>query len=484
MDKFAVMNRRLIITIIVVMSVALLGLMGIQVYWIGDAIKVKEANFVRDVHQSMSEVVLSLEKEEMQRQYEQHLKRTQARNNLITAWDSVNQSMAQQLQVPMTRDEYRDFVNRSTKAQEMIQELVFGYKTADEEAPHIDPVHIDSIIGINLRKQGIQTMYEFGIFSPSRNAMVVQKTGRFPQQLLNESFAFELYPSINALRYADELLIYFPYEKRFLLGQLWELLTISVFLVIIIVLSFTATIFTIIRQKKLSDMKSDFFNNMTHEFKTPIATIGLACEALRDKDIQKSDSLISTYISMIDEENKRLGSMAEQILQSAVIEKGQLQLKYETIDIHDIIEECVATKSLQANKKNGKISTDLQAADHRFTGDRIHLTNVVLNLLDNAIKYSEDDLLLEVSSRNIPNAFEMSVKDNGIGISSANQMRIFEKLYRVPTGNIHNVKGFGLGLSYVKAIVEQHGGTIHLESELKKGTTFYIRLPLNGKTEN
>jgi two-component system phosphate regulon sensor histidine kinase PhoR len=230
-------------------------------------------------------------------------------------------------------------------------------------------------------------------------------------------------------------------------------------------------------------MKNDFVNNMTHEFKTPISTIGLACEALRDKDIQKSDGLYSTYISMIDEENKRLGTMAEQILQSAVIEKGQLTLKLETIDIHDIIEESVATKSLQANKKNGKIITNLNAIDHRFMGDRIHLTNVVLNLLDNAIKYSEDDLLIEVSSRNIPNAFELSVKDNGIGISSANQKRIFEKLYRVPTGNIHNVKGFGLGLNYVKAIVEQHSGTIHLESELKKGTTFYIRLPLNGKQE-
>ncbi len=465
------------------MSIALLGLMGIQVYWIGDAIKVKEATFVRDVHKAMSEVVLVLEKDEMKRQYEQRLKLATARNNLITAWDSVNLSMAQQLQKPMSREQYQDFVTRSTSAQEMIQEMIFGYKNGNEEAPDLQPTRIDSLLKSNLRKYGIQTTYEFGIFSPTKNAMVIQKTGRYPQQLLTQSFAFELYPSITTLRYADELLVYFPFEKQFLVGQLWELLTISGFLVLIIVLSFSSTIFTIIRQKKLSEMKNDFVNNMTHEFKTPISTIGLACEALRDKDIQKSDGLYSTYISMIDEENKRLGTMAEQILQSAVIEKGQLTLKLETIDIHDIIEESVATKSLQANKKNGKIITNLNAIDHRFMGDRIHLTNVVLNLLDNAIKYSEDDLLIEVSSRNIPNAFELSVKDNGIGISSANQKRIFEKLYRVPTGNIHNVKGFGLGLNYVKAIVEQHSGTIHLESELKKGTTFYIRLPLNGKQE-
>lgn len=462
------------------MSIALLGLMGIQVYWIGDAIKVKEATFVRDVNQSMSHVVLTLEKDEMQRQYEQHLKLANARTNLISAWDSVKVSMSRELQIPMTRDEYQDFISRSTVAQERIQDLIFGFKNVQEEGTPIDPVRIDSIIGSELKKHGISTLFEFGIFSPTRNAMVVQKTGRFPQQLLSESFVYELYPSVSPLRYADRLLIYFPYEKRFLVSQLWDLLAISIFLVIIIILSFSATIFTIIRQKKLSEMKNDFVNNMTHEFKTPISTIGLACEALRDKDIQKSDGLYSTYISMIDEENKRLGTMAEQILQSAVIEKGQLILKNETIDIHDIINDCVASKSLQANKKNGKIVCELHAEDHQIFADPIHMTNVVLNLIDNAIKYSEDNLLIEIKSRNIPNAFEFSVQDNGIGISSSNQKRIFEKLYRVPTGNIHNVKGFGLGLNYVKAIVEQHGGTINLDSELKKGTIFYIRLPLNG----
>jgi two-component system phosphate regulon sensor histidine kinase PhoR len=475
------MNKKLIVTIIVVMSVALLGLMGIQVYWIGDAIKVKEATFVHDVNQSMSRVILTLEKDEMQRQYEQHLKLASARTNLISVWDSVKLTMSRELQVPMTQDQYQDFISRSTMAQEMIQEMIFGYKDSRDEGSPLNPARIDSIIGTELRKHGINTLFEFGVFSPTRNAMVLQKTGRFPQQLLNQSFGYELYPSVSPLRYADRLLIYFPYEKRFLVGQLWDLLAISVFLMVIIILSFSATIFTIIRQKKLSEMKNDFVNNMTHEFKTPISTIGLACEALRDKDIQKSEGLYSTYISMIDEENKRLGTMAEQILQSAVIEKGQLTLKQEAIDIHDIITDCVASKTLQANKKNGKIITELLAENHQIFGDPIHLTNVVLNLIDNAIKYSEDDLIIEVKSRNIPNAFEFSVQDNGIGISSSNQKRIFEKLYRVPTGNIHNVKGFGLGLNYVKAIVEQHGGTINLDSEMKIGTIFYIRLPLNGK---
>lgn len=219
-------------------------------------------------------------------------------------------------------------------------------------------------------------------------------------------------------------------------------------------------------------MKNDFVNNMTHEFKTPISTIGLACEALRDNDIQKSEVLYSTYISMIDEENKRLGMMAEQVLQSAVLEKGQLMLRQDKLDFHELIREAVASKMLQAKSRNGHIFADLKAEHSVVTGDKVHMTNIVLNLLDNALKYTEDIPQIVVRSRNIPNAIELSVTDNGMGISRANQKRIFEKLYRVPTGNVHNVKGFGLGLSYVKAVVEKMGGMIGVNSELKKDQHF------------
>jgi signal transduction histidine kinase len=207
----------------------------------------------------------------------------------------------------------------------------------------------------------------------------------------------------------------------------------------------------------------------------------LACEALRDRDVAKSEDLYSTYISMIDEENKRLGTMAERILQSAVMEKGELHLHMEAVDLHEIVMDAVKSKKLQADQKLGEVFTELKAETTTVEGDKVHLKNVVLNLLDNAIKYAENKPFIQVRSRNIPHAIEISVQDNGPGISKANQKRIFEKLYRIPTGNVHNVKGFGLGLSYVKSIVEQHGGTINLNSELKKGTTFFIRLPLNGK---
>jgi two-component system, OmpR family, phosphate regulon sensor histidine kinase PhoR len=471
-------NKKLIVGIVLVMSVALIGMMAIQIYLIGDAVKVKEATFVRDVNQALNHVVMVLEKEEMQRQFEHHMNVMNRRASLISVYDSINLSFQRELQQPMNQEEYAAFLRRSTLAQEMLQEMIFGYNDEKSSAKEMEPVRIDSMVKAEFRRYGIDTHYELGIFSPTRNAMLFQKSGKYPQQLLNESFAFDMYPTIAPARFADKLLIYFPFEKRFLVRQLSELLLISGLLILIIILSFVATIYTIIRQKKLSEMKSDFVNNMTHEFKTPISTIGLACEALKDNDIQKSEVLYTTYINMIDEENKRLGVMAEQILQSAVLEKGEIVLKKDKIILHDIVREAVASKLLQAKSKNGHIFTELKADDNTVMGDKVHLTNLVLNLLDNALKYTEDVPQVVVKSRNIPNAIELVVQDNGIGINKSNQKRIFEKLYRVPTGNVHNVKGFGLGLSYVKAVVEKHGGMIGVNSELRKGSTFYIRLPL------
>lgn len=472
------MNKKIIFITIVVMTFALLGLMGIQVYLIGDAVKVKEATFVRDVNQAMNQVVMVLEKEEMQRQFEYHVAIMNRRANFLSVYDSINRSLREELQRPMDEEEYASFLRRSSLAQEKLQEMAFGYNEASEAVKELEPLRIDSLVKLELKKHGINTDYELGIYSPTRNAMLFQKSGRYPQELLGESFAFDMYPTIAPIRFADKLLIFFPHEKRYLVSQLTELLMVSGILLLVIILSFTATIFTIFRQKKLSEMKSDFVNNMTHEFKTPIATIGLACEALKDNDIQKSEVLYGTYINMIDEENKRLGVMAEQILQSAVLEKGEITLKKDKINLHDLAREAAASKHLQAKSKQGHIFTELKAENHLVNGDKVHLINVVLNLLDNAIKYTEESPQIVLKTRNIPNGIELLVQDNGMGISKSNQKRIFEKLYRVPTGNVHNVKGFGLGLSYVKTVVEKHGGMIGVNSELKKGSTFYIRLPI------
>lgn len=225
-------------------------------------------------------------------------------------------------------------------------------------------------------------------------------------------------------------------------------------------------------------MKNDFINNMTHEFKTPISTIALACEALKDEDLRKSSDIYDNYIGVIGEENGRLKSMAEQILQTAVIDKGQLMLKKAVIDVNELITNAVSSKIMAAEKKGGMIELQLKATSSYVKADTVHLTNVLINLIDNALKYTLNKPYVIINTINKNHEILIRVQDNGIGINKANQKKIFEKLYRVPSGNVHNFKGFGLGLSYVKAILDLHKGGIQVDSELGRGSTFTIRLPL------
>jgi two-component system phosphate regulon sensor histidine kinase PhoR len=256
------------------------------------------------------------------------------------------------------------------------------------------------------------------------------------------------------------------------------MLTLSGLLILVIIFSFYYTISTIFRQKKLSDVKNDFINNMTHEFKTPISTISLACEVLNDRSIAKTPERVDNYVKMIKDENSRLGLLVENILQTAILDKGEFRLKITPVDIHNVIEQAISNIQLAVSKKEGEILTHLDATQFTLQVDRVHMTNVIYNLIDNALKYSNEKPVITVSTKDTAAGIAISVQDNGIGISKENQKKIFEKLYRVPTGNVHNVKGFGLGLSYVKAIVEKHGGTVSVASELNKGSTFTIHLPM------
>jgi two-component system phosphate regulon sensor histidine kinase PhoR len=224
-------------------------------------------------------------------------------------------------------------------------------------------------------------------------------------------------------------------------------------------------------------MKNDFINNMTHEFKTPISTISLACQALTDDDISKSENLYKNYLHVIGDENKRLGVMAEKILQTAVLEKGQVKLKKEPMDIHFVINEVIKNICIQVEAKKGDIITEFSAKSNIINADKVHITNVIYNLVDNANKYSLETPNITIATESNNDGIYVSVEDQGIGIGHANLKKIFDKLYRVPTGNVHNVKGFGLGLSYVKTIIEMHNGTVDVVSELKKGSKFTLYLP-------
>ncbi len=470
------MNKKLIILIIVLMSVALLGLMSIQVYWIRNAIIVKQAGFVRSVNEAISTVVLRLEKIEMVNKFNTPLTVFSNRQSYTKFLDSINEEFKKDLANISTPTEYELF-NRKSK---LIGRNISNMMSLANKKPiekRINERLLDSLINYELIKYGINTHYEYGIYSPSRNSMLIQKTGMYPNKLLSEeSFHFALFPS-DIQGSPGLLVVYFPNEQRFLISKMWLLLFVSVVLIVIIIVSFYTAISTIFKQKKLSVMKNDFINNMTHEFKTPISTISLVCEAMKDKDIQKTQEIYDNYIGIIDDENTRLQVMAEKILQTAIIEKGKLSLKKEWVDIHEIILEDIRKIKIQIEKRGGEIFTDLKAENVKLKVDRLHITNVVLNLLDNAIKYTLDEPEILISTIESSSGITISIQDNGIGISKANQHKIFEKLFRVPTGNVHNFKGFGLGLSYVKAVIDKHGGSIQLTSELKKGTTFNVFLP-------
>lgn len=457
------------------MGIALLSLVGVQIYWINNAITIRQANFVRSVDEAVGSVIFRLEKSELAGRLETTIKYLSGPSSYMLPEDSLYKAARFEFQDISNRDELEDFYNKYIPGGEDM-----GYPMVQEGYPLIENrlnyTLLDSLLNDELHKKSISAKFQFGVFSTTRGQMVLRTNGSNPSVLLEKGYAFTLFPA-DLLEDPDYVMLYFPNERGFLIGQMWELLVISVSLILIIIFSFSYTILTIYRQKRLSEMKNDFINNMTHEFKTPISTISLACQALKDKDVSKSEALYSSYIGVISEENVRLGSMAEKILQSALLDKKQLELNTELFDIHEVITDVVSKIGIQVQIKDGSIITDFKADPSDILADKVHITNLINNLLDNANKYTPQKPRIKVSTTNVNTGIMISIEDNGIGISNKNQKKIFDKLYRVPMGNLHDFKGFGLGLSYVKAIVEFHKGSISLESELKKGTKFDVFLP-------
>lgn len=473
------MNKWSTSLIIALVTLSTIGLMIIQVYWIQDAVKVKQAIFFRDVNQAMTKVLFELDKVRLHDRIIKQRTFYQENRGIYETYDSLNRALLFGFNAIKSPSEFDQLIKNTKLVNKTLQELHLGYSEKIPGSSLFEKKDlIDSLIRISLREKQITTLFEFGIYSPMTNSMILQKTGQYPTELLNDSFYYDLAPLGDFMSAPSKLLIYFPYEKGFLIRQLWVLLIVSVFLFLVIIFSFSFSIFIINKQKRLSVMKNDFINNMTHEFKTPISTIALACEALKDRDVKKSETVYNNYVGVIHEENRRLGSMAEQILQTAVLDKGQLHLKETSLQVHEIIEQAVGSKKIAMEEKEGQIELQLKALHTQIVGDKIHLTNVLINLLDNALKYAIEKPRIIINTVNQNNNILIRIQDNGIGISKSNQKKIFEKLYRVPTGNIHNFKGFGLGLSYVRAIVELHQGRITVDSELGKGSTFTLQFPV------
>ncbi|SEJ33807.1 two-component system, OmpR family, phosphate regulon sensor histidine kinase PhoR [Cyclobacterium xiamenense] len=339
----------------------------------------------------------------------------------------------------------------------------------------VDTAQVRREVRDQLVNRNINQPFELGIIDGNDRIVGVGSVSNL-EFLKAKGIRAELFPS-DLLGLENFLVIHFPTKENYLMQQVFLPLSSSLLFMAIIIVCFVYAIKVIIRQKKISEVKNDFINNMTHEFKTPISTVSLAIEALQDPDLLGQKSLRTRYLGIIKDENARLGQQVEQVLQAAALDKKDFKLEVEPINLVDAVEEAKKHFELLVEKRGGAIETDYQVQTGILEADPFHLNNILNNLLDNANKYSGDSPSIRVSVRERNDRFTLAIQDAGIGMSKEAQKRIFDKFYRVPTGNIHDVKGFGLGLSYVKTMVEAHKGSIQVESEPGQGSIFTINLP-------
>ncbi len=367
-------------------------------------------------------------------------------------------------------------LNREAMIEKVLDEL--SYVKREPIDKRINPVVLDSLITKTLEVKGIQMPFAYGIVSQSQDSVMLAQPQNLRGKIAASNFKTRLFPS-DLLLEPNDLALYFPDQRFYLFRQISTLVIISFILILVVAISFIYTIRTIFQQKEFSTRLTNFINNMTHEFKTPISTISLASESIKNPAIMQKQEKLKKYSSIIADENLRMRNQVEKILQMAVLEEGDYELNLIRIDIHQLITQAIQNVALQIEKRKGKIMAKLKAVSSTVEADSLHFSNIIHNLLDNAIKYTREKPEILIETKNVNDRLLVRVKDNGIGINPEEQNRIFDKYYRVPTGNVHDVKGFGLGLSYVKLLVEAHGGTIKLQSEVAQGTEFDIYLPLN-----
>ena len=322
--------------------------------------------------------------------------------------------------------------------------------------------------------RNINTGFEYGVFTDDLITKV--KSERFVKE---SGYSYQVPLFINNDGYSDyDLFVTFPEKKEYILRTISLTLLLSAFFIFIIILAFATALYQLIKQNKISEIKTDFINNMTHEFKTPIATINLALDSIINPKIIDNKEKVFRYIKMIREENKRMHAQVENVLRISKLEKNQLDLSKDVFDLENIIEDAITHVALMITDKNGYIKKHFATKNSQILASKFHFTNVLTNILDNAIKYSDDAPKIDIYTENSGNNIILKIVDQGIGMGKNVQKKIFDKFYREHGGNVHDVKGHGLGLSYVKSITEDHHGTVHVESEKGKGSTFIIKLPL------
>ncbi|GIM51623.1 two-component sensor histidine kinase [Capnocytophaga cynodegmi] len=520
------MKGKLSTIVIVLMSISLLGIIIIQGYWIKSAVDDREEAFMHSVQQVLNSVINDLEQTEISKYVAQIVDLKEKDTTLVLKESSLREFMYVQenkktketfiYKHGVLEEDYslptgsgiadslsiknyiskqseqkitfgKDIDNQVTPSVEtyeklsrlpeierlMIQE---SFKNIIEKLPIIDrvsPQQISYLVNREMKNRGLDIDFEFAIYN--RNILTNIRSKYFDPNEMNEYRAPLFTDSSGDLMY--ELALIFPQRERFVFSSVIGIASLSVVFMIVIIGVFTITLNQMVTHRRISQIKTDFINNITHEFKTPIATTSLVLDAIKNPVTISNPDKILTYVNMLKDENKRMHSQVENILQISRLEKGELNIEKEPLDVHILIEMAIGHVQMMLNERNGVIRTHLMAENADISANESHFTNVLINVIENAIKYSPEAPEIDIYTENIKNnKILIRVKDQGQGMSKQAVRQVFHKFYREHTGDLHNVKGHGLGLAYVKSIVEDHNGTIYVESEKGKGSTFFIQL--------
>ncbi|MDE6049718.1 MAG: HAMP domain-containing histidine kinase [Paramuribaculum sp.] len=504
------MKKSTIWSITIIMALTFAGLLYVQVMYMKNMIRMRDDQFAEGVKRSLYAVTTSLEQDETKYYIEEDIAQIETsvlprfsvggkdqggiqmsfttvdgdKGSLILQGDltklappgiSISSVGKQPTMHEILRNQY--LYQRS-----LLDEVIFRMISQSSNRPiaqRADSARVATYLRMEFDNNGLELPFEFAVVN--RAGVVTYKSpGYNPQDAGDDNmFVQTLFPN-DAKSTMNYIKVYFPTKREYIFSSVRYIIPAFILTFILLVV-FTYTIFLTFRQKKLTEMKNDFVNNMTHEFKTPISTISLAAQMLNDSSVRKSQNMLEHISGVINEETKRLRFLVEKVLQMSLFERQKATLKLQDIDANVAIANIVHTFKIKVEKYGGQIEAVLDAQQSVVNVDEMHFTNVLFNLLDNAVKYRREDtpMRLVVATRDLPtDKIEISVQDNGIGIRKEDLRKIFEKFYRVSTGNVHDVKGFGLGLAYVHKMVKELKGEITVESELNSGTKFIITLPI------
>jgi len=420
------MSRRAIRLVIVLATISLVGITITQVFWVTKAFDLKEKQLHHNINLALRNVVERI---------------CMCNDTTPPSYNPINQ---------LSSDYYTVMVN-----------------------DFIDPHLLETFLKSEFGKKDIITDFEYGIYDCSSEKMVYGNYVDLDSKPEKEAKKSSL-PTLNEDNYYFG--VYFPNKTSYLISEMgiWGF---SSLVLLVVIVFFAYTMFVILKQKRLSEIQKDFINNMTHEFKTPISTISISSDVLKDPRIVNNPTRLLNYATIIGDESRRLQNQVERVLQMAVVDKEEIKLKREEVNVNEVIDKAIQNLAPSLRTNQGQVSCELNAEKPIIQADRLHLTNIIYNLLDNAIKYCKKIPQIRVTTASETNGIRIQLIDNGIGLKPDQQNKIFEKFYRVPTGNLHDVKGFGLGLNYVKRIVQAHNGNIGLKSKYQQGSQFSIFLP-------